>query len=294
MIRKYIGYLFLAACCFGATSCDRDEITPGSNFDTTAPERNAFDQWLLKNYVAPYNIDVKYKWEDIESNLAYDLAPVKTENAIKLSKIVKYVWLEAYDEVAGIDFMRTYVPKQIMLIGSSAYNADTQTEMLGTAEGGMKVMLYNVNYIDNYIQHPEQLNTSYFHVMHHEFSHILHQTKPYSTDFKTITESGYIGSQWEETADSTAHKRGFVTPYAMEQPDEDFAETLSTYITQDQASWDAMLKDCGEEGAQLVTLKLELVKTYMQESWNIDMDELRSVVQRRCSEIHNLDLENIN
>ena len=80
----------------------------------------------------------------------------------------------------------------------------------------------------------------------------------------------------------------------MEQPDEDFAETLSTYITQDQASWDAMLKDCGEEGAQLVTRKLELVKTYMQESWNIDMDELRSVVQRRCSEIHNLDLENIN
>lgn len=294
MIKKYISYLLFA--CLGLTlgSCERDPLEDGTSFDTTSPERNAFDQWLLKNYVNPYNIDVKYKWEDIESNLAYDLVPASVENSIKLTKIVKYVWLEAYDEVAGITFMRTYVPKQIMLIGSAAYNADTQTMMLGTAEGGMKVMLYNVNAIDTYINDPELLNTSYFHVMHHEFSHILHQSKPYDTDFKTITESGYIGSQWEETADSTAHRRGFVTPYAMDQPDEDFAEIIATYVTQDQAAWDALLADCGETGAALIRQKFEIVKNYLQSSWNIDIDELRAVVQRRCSEIDDIDLETIN
>lgn len=294
MTYKYIVSILFASATLGLTSCERDPIEGESAFSTEAPERNAFDSWLLENYVAPYNIEVKYKWEDIESNFTYDLVPASVDNSVKLAKIIKYVWLEAYDEVAGVNFMRTYVPKQIMLIGSAAYDADTQTVMLGTAEGGMKVMLYNVNEIDTYINDPEQLNTSYFHVMHHEFSHILHQSKPYDTDFKTITESGYIGSQWEETADSTAHHRGFVTPYAMDQPDEDFAEIIATYVTQDQQAWEALLADCGETGAELVKQKFDIVKNYLESSWNIDIDELRKVVQRRCSEINEIDLETIN
>lgn len=294
MTYKYIAGILFASAMLGLTSCERDPIEGNSAFTTESPERNAFDEWLLSNYVIPYNIEVKYKWEDIESNFAYDLVPASVENSIKLAKIVKYVWMEAYDEVAGVDFMRTYVPKQIMLIGSAAYNADTQTMMLGTAEGGMKVMLYNVNEINTYINDPDQLNTSYFHVMHHEFSHILHQSKPYDTDFKTITESGYIGSQWEETPDTTAHHRGFVTPYAMDQPDEDFAEIIATYVTQDQQAWEALLADCGEQGAELIKKKFDIVRNYLQSAWGIDIDELRTVVQRRCSEIDEIDLETIN
>ena len=123
-----------------------------------------------------------------------------------MAQIIKYVWLEAYDEIAGINFMRTYVPKQILFVGSAAYDADTQTSTLGTAEGGLKVILYNINTIENNIDDPEVLNAYYFHTMHHEFSHILHQTKPYSTDFEKITPSEYVGAQWNEQADSTANR----------------------------------------------------------------------------------------
>ena len=51
MIKKYISYLLFA--CLGLTlgSCERDPLEGGTSFDTTSPERNAFDQWLLKNYV---------------------------------------------------------------------------------------------------------------------------------------------------------------------------------------------------------------------------------------------------
>ena len=165
--------------------------------------------------------------------------------------------------------------------------------MLGTAEGGMKVILYNVNNIDNYLNDPEQLNASYFHVMHHEFTHVLHQTKPYDPDFEKITESDYIGSQWAETADTTANKKGFVTAYAMDQPDEDFAETISCYITNDQTWWDHLLKGAGEKGASLITQKFEIAKTYLRDSWNIDINQLRATVLRRCNEIPELDLETL-
>lgn len=297
--RRYVGrlhrftWLFLLATAICNTSCNHDEIEDQSIFDTTPPERNAFDNWLLENYVNPYNIDFIYKWNDSEIDMTYNLTPASVEQSVKLAKVVKYVWLEAYDEVTGINFMRTYVPKQILVIGSAAYNAESQTTVLGTAEGGLKVILYNVSNIDNYIDNPELLNAYYFHTMHHEFSHILHQTKPYSADFKTITESGYIGSQWNETTDADANKKGFVTAYAMDQPDEDFAEVISTYITNTPEYWNNMLEESGEEGAKLITRKFNMVRDYLTEYWNLDIDELRSVVLRRSEEVSTLDLETI-
>ena len=79
----------------------------------------------------------------------------------------------------------------------------------------------------------------------------------------------------------------------MDQPDEDFAEIISTYITNDQTYWESLLQQSGEKGAKLINQKFEIVKSYLQNSWNIDIDELRSVVLRRTSEIKDLDLENL-
>lgn len=292
MARVTFSCLLLAGTGLVTVSCNDDEMKDGSIFDTTPPVRNEFDQWLMKNYVNPYNIDFMYKWEDSEIDMQYNLVPAKMEQAIKLAKVVKYVWLEAYDEVAGINFTRTYVPKQILVIGSPAYNTNG-TSTLGTAEGGLKVILYNVSSIDQCIGSPELLNAYYFHVMHHEFSHILHQTKPYSSDFKLITESGYIGSQWSETDDATANEKGFVTAYAMDSPDEDFAEIIAVYVTNTQEHWDDLLAGTTEEGAKLITQKFEMVRDYLVNSWNINIDELRNTVLRRSNEVSQIDLETL-
>lgn len=74
-MKKYIKYLLLASLTLFTASCHEDEIEDTSIFDTNPPQRNAFDQWLMNNYIAPYNIDYKYKWEDIETNMSYDLSP---------------------------------------------------------------------------------------------------------------------------------------------------------------------------------------------------------------------------
>lgn len=292
-MKKYIKYLLLASLTLFAASCHEDKIEDSSIFDTDPPQRNAFDQWLMNNYVAPYNIDYKYKWEDIETNMSYDLSPAGYDEAITLAKVVKYVWLEAYDEIAGIHFMRTYVPKQILVVGSAAYNADTQSTVLGTAEGGLKVILYNVNNISNYVNEVDLLNKYYFHTMHHEFAHILHQARNYDPDFKKITEADYIGSEWTEKTDTAANKLGFVTAYAMDQPDEDFVEVIACRVTNDQTWWDKMLEGAGKEGAEKITRKFEMVNNYLRNSWGIDIDRLRSVVLRRSKEVKDLDLSTL-
>lgn len=52
-----------------------------------------------------------YRLQDIESDHNYSLAPAQYEKSVELAHIVKYAWLEAYDEVAGVDFTRKFVPK---------------------------------------------------------------------------------------------------------------------------------------------------------------------------------------
>lgn len=158
-------------------------------------EHNGFDEWLLANYTYPYNVDFKYRMQDIESDHKYNLVPADYDKSVALAKIIKHVWMEAYTELAGPAFLRSYVPKTFHLIGSPAYDS-SGTKVLGTAEGGKKITLYEVNSLDFENVDIEVLNEYYFKTMHHEFAHILHQKRNYDPSFDRITEGKYVGSDW--------------------------------------------------------------------------------------------------
>lgn len=255
--------------------------------------QNEFDKWIEKNYIEPYNIEFLYRMEYIESDMNYYLVPAKYENSIKMAKLVKFLCLETYDEVTGSkDFIIRYFPKMIHLVGSAAYRNDG-TFILGTAEGGLKITLYMIN---NLPEEPdaEYLNEFYFHTMHHEFAHILHQTKPYSPDFAMISGSEYVKDTWSDKwDDAEAQKSGFITAYASSEANEDFVELLSTYVTTTQEYWDSVLMNAGEEGAAIISQKFDIVYNYMLQSWDIDLNELRSVISRRQDALPSLDLETI-
>lgn len=285
-MKKIYLYTLLLFSAWAFSSCGKsDAIDSESIFDTSEVQRNEFDTWILNNYTRPYNIDLKYRMEDIESSLGYNLVPAEYEKAVKLAHIVKYVWLEAYDEVAGIDFTKQYVPKVIHLIGSAAYNSNN-TMVLGTAEGGMKVTLYLVNSLQI---NAALLNTYYFKTMHHEFGHILNQKIAYDPDFQTISEADYIGGNWYQYSTTQAHQKGFVTPYSMSEPGEDFVENVALYVTNTPEYWAALLKDAGT-GATKINAKFEIVYNYMKNSWGIDLNTLRDVVLRREGDLPTLDL----
>ena len=261
-MKKYLYILGIAASLLNFTSCSEDDLDPKSIFeDQPTSEQNDFDKWILANYTMPYNIALKYHMEDIESNHDYTLAPAD------------------------------YVPKVLHLVGSAAYE-DNGTMVLGTAEGGLKVTLYLVN---NLKIDADFLNEYYFKTMHHEFAHILHQTKSYDPDYDRISEGLYVSGDWYLESDEDALASGFISPYAMSEPREDIAEVTSIYITNTAEYWAKQMETAGTKGAEIINQKLTIVKNYMQTAWNIDMDELRDVVQRRMSDVvtGEIDLETL-
>lgn len=275
----------ISAAIFGATACQEDALDPNSVIKTDSYEKNAFDKWLEVNFVIPYNIDFKYRFEMNESDMNYYTVPAKYEDAIKMAHLVKYLCIDTYDEVAGISFTRGYFPKMFFLIGDWEYR-NNGTIILGTAEGGKKILLSGVNYLTDYIKYgADALNEYYIKTIHHEFTHILNQTKDFPVDFKLITGSGYVADSWSESPYNEEYgKNGFISAYAQHSEGEDFAEMVSIYVTNTPEYWAQTLKAAGE-GAAAIQAKLDLVRLYMKDSWDIDIDQLRSTILRRQNDI---------
>lgn len=292
MKSNIISFLFAALVVALFSACSEEDLNPNSVIKESQREENDFDRWILKSYVTPYNIDFKYRMEDIESDRDYNLVPASYVKSVQLAKLVDFLCLQVYDEVTGSKaFIRSYFPKMIHLVGSPAYR-NNGTMVLGTAEGGLKITLYNVNAVD--VTNVAELNHFYFKTIHHEFAHILHQTTPYATDFKEITPSDYVKDSWNTTYRSEVESlpKGFISPYASSAPDEDFVELISIYVTCTAKEWDAKLKLAGA-GVELINSKFEIVYNYMLNSWNIDLNQLRMIVLRNEGEIGDLDLDNL-
>jgi len=290
-MKKYIyTLLFAASIVLGA--CNEDKLDSHSIFNTESPERNAFDTWLLLNYIVPYNIQFNYKYIDKESDNTYNLIPAEYDKCVAMAKLTKYLWIDSYNELLGETFIKTYCPRMIQLIGSKAYNSQGSV-VLGTAEGGLKITLYNVNELDVNNPNIDFLNTWFFKTMHHEFAHILHQTKNYSTDFNLIS-TDYQGPSWLNLeSDEIANTMGFITRYARFSPDEDFVEIISNYITHDADYWENVLNNGGALGKIKLQKKFDIVRKYLKDSWGIDIDKLRDIVQRRSGSLSEVDLENL-
>ena len=291
-MKKIYSLVLAAIVALSVTSCSNDDPKDDTIFPTTTTANDPFDKWLEANYTYPYNVDFKYKMEDVYSDMKYHLVPADSAKSAKLAIITKFLWFDAYAECVGPDFVN--VPRIIHLIGSPAYNSGQGTMVLGTAEGGLIVTLYMVNKLTNQmLTDYDTMNEYYFHTMHHEFTHILNQKKPYSENFQHITESGYISGDWYRKNQRMANTQGFVTPYAMSEAREDFAEMLSVYVTTPPSGWQKIMTTAGKKGAPLIQAKLDIVRNYMKESWNLDIDQLRDIVIRRASELNSLNLNEL-
>lgn len=294
MKKKSILFALLSALSVAFIACSEDAPGKASIFSTHAVQRNAFEQWLLKNYTNPYNVEFQYKLRDIETDLNYNLVPADSAKTAKLAIITKHLWFDAYNEIVGPDFVKENVPRVIVTVGTPGYTRQG-TEVIGSAEGGYKVTLNKVNDLtDDLLKDYASMTEFYFHTMHHEFMHILNQKKPYDPTYDQITASGYVSGNWTNISRLQAYRAGFLSPYSMENGGEDFAEMFSFYVTYTPQEWENVVQRAGTRGAELINQKLKIVKDYMQNSWGIDMDDLRDAILRRGSNISALDLEHLN
>lgn len=310
-----IALVAMAAVALTATSCKDDDLSDQSIFAADLAEAentSEFDKWLDINYTQTYNIKVLYRYMDNESDRSYNVIPAEPDKAKALTILIKHLWLDAYSEQCGMQFMKKYSPRVIMLTGSYKYNSNTSGEsggiVLGTADGGVKVMLYGINNMD--IDHPYINNTDpyssdrwadgvfdlnywFFHTMHHEFCHILTQKKEYTTEFRTITAATYHAADWINQNDQAVAKEGFVSAYGSGEYNEDFAEYYATYVTMTPEAWQKIVDAAGEEGAPIMEQKIKIVREYFKNSWGIDIDKMRDCVLRRSTEALTLDLRTL-
>lgn len=280
---------FTTACSSDEPDYNRSVITIGNT------EKTEFDKWLEANFVNPYNIAFKYRYEDMESDLNYYVIPSEYNKAVKLAHLVKHICVDAYNELVGEDFTCEYFPKMFFSIGEWEYK-NNGTYILGTAEGGRKVLLSGTNHLDKYINSSRWLNHYYLKTIHHEFTHILNQTKSIPTEFQLVTGNGYVADNWSEKPYNEIYlTRGFISDYAQHSYQEDFAEMMSIYVVSDAATWEALLDAATDESAALIRQKLDIVKSYMMTSYGIDMDDLRNILQRRLNEVlaGKVDLEDL-
>lgn len=285
-MKKILYIIGIAAIVAVFSSCRREDDFTDSIFDTNVPAVDPtkatyeFDQWLYDNFVVPYNVDVKYRFDLSASDLNFQLTPADYNRSQLLAHFIRYLFYDVYTKFSGDDFMKKYGPRIFHFIGSSGYSPTTGTEVLGTASGGVKITLYNVNemkpYSEGVVYAGEDvsvLNERYFHTMHHEFSHILHQTKSYPVTFGQVTSGSYDPINWQDRDSVWTHQHGYTTHYASSATYEDFVETLSCIITDTKHRWMNRIINAAAMGVRQGDKEdiLELI-----DSLDIDLDAPKS------------------
>ena len=303
-MKKTILYIIpLMLMALVMVSCSSDDIDSKSVITADSYEQNDFDKWLEENFRNPYNIDFKYRYEEIESDLNYYTVPAEYWQAVKMAHLVKYLCIETYNEVAGIEFTRSQFPKMFFLIGVWEYR-NNGSYILGTAEGGKKILLAGINFLDQVLDGSysssydvaEGLNHYYIKTIHHEFTHILNQTTDFPSSFTQVTPNSYVNdSQFDEPYNSAYLVRGFISAYAQTEDREDFAEMISMYVTHTEEWWEEQMEAADDiwdqdpeqtqTGRKLIEQKLDIARAYMNDVWNIDIDELRDCILRRQGNI---------
>ncbi len=303
-MKKTIITVFIALAALASlVSCRKeDALNPNSIIAVPSHTKNDFDKWLDANFVNPYNIVVKYRYEMDESDYSYYTIPANMDCSIIMAHLVKYMCVDTYDEVAGVDFTRRYFPKMFFFLGEWEYK-NNGTYILGTAEGGKKIFLTGVNYIPKVLAGQYQgrtdpadaVNHFYVKTIHHEFTHILNQTQDFPADFTQVTPDLYVSDAWNTDEYKNNLERGFITRYAQHSDREDFAEMTSMFITHDSEWWDEQITAAGTTGGAAITTKLDITKSYFKTAFNIDLEELRSTVLRRQQEVMSgeVDLESL-
>ena len=233
------------------------------------------DNWLSDNFTKPFNIEVKYRWDAFDVPLNKTLVPPLVSKVQPTMEAVKAIWIDPYIKEAGADFIKKFCPKQYILVGSANWNTDG-TIILGTAEGGRKVVLYQINDFDKQnVAGVKQM----LHTIHHEFGHILHQNILYPLSFKQITPGTYT-SNWYNNTEEQALNLGYITSYSMSGPDEDFVEMIATMLVEGKTAFDARVNAMTNTTAkETIRRKEQIVVDYFAKAYNISFTSLQTTTQ---------------
>lgn len=264
-------------------SCRKDDFTK-TDMDSLNPDNpiknTELDAWLTSTFLDEYNMDVIYRYDRYNHEPDRNVAPVKVEMVKPMMTTVLEGYILPYRKIAGVTFIKKFVPKQWVLFGSTSYDG-ANIGYAGTASGGVRINLFGLN---NFSLSPGFV-TGRLHVIHHEFTHILNQIVHIPTDFPLITASTYNGA-WQDTRADSAHNWGYVSAYASGSFMEDYAETNSAMLVSGPSWFDNYVKTSGSEaGRTALRLKEQNVVGYFNEALNVDYRALQKEVQTYIKDV---------
>ncbi len=269
-------YIVTIISCKKSEKLDTD--IPGLGGDNWV--QTDLDKWLYDSLTHPYNIQVKYKWDQFELELNKTLVPPLESQVRPVLDAMLQIWINTYKAEAGDVFFKKYSPKLIVAVGSPSFNPDGSVT-LGTAEGGRRVVLYDLNDYDNTnVDAVKQM----VHVVEHEYGHILNQNVLYPQEFKLISAGKYTAN-WINQTDEQARAEGFISAYAKASPDEDFVEMISIMLTEGRLWFEMLVNSENTEAATALRSKEQMVVSYYKDVWNIDFYSLQTRVQQALDDV---------
>lgn len=275
--------LMILAIAVLGLSCSKEEFTK-VDMDSLNPdipkENTELDAWLKTTFLDEYNMDVIYRYDRYNHEADRNVAPVKPEMVKPMMTTVLEGYIQPYRKVAGVNFIKKFVPKQWVLFGSTSYDG-SNIGYAGTASGGVRINLFGLN---NFSLTPGFV-TGRLQVIHHEFTHILNQIVHIPTDFPLITASTYNGA-WKDTRADSAHNWGYVSAYASGSFVEDYAETNSAMLVFGPSWFDNYVKTSGSAaGKTALRLKEQNVVGYFNEALNVDYRALQKEIQTYIKDV---------
>lgn len=271
-MKRYLVFLIAGLTLFNSCSKkDEDLTTPIAGLGGVRYQKSPLDIEIYETYTKPYNIEVVYRWDAGLMSYSTVLVPADESRVLPVMNILKKGWIEPFEEVVGRDFVKRYIPKQYVLIGSYAYVSNGNI-VLGSADQGLKVNMYGINQIN---LKSEGGVGQILGTVHHELAHVLHQNIMYPADFELVCAGDYDSNGLSKTQ-AYARSFGFTGGYGMTSPNEDFATLVSTMLNNSKAEFDAIINSIPEElGRTRLREKENIVVTYFLQAWNIDFWELQ-------------------
>ena len=246
------------------------------------------DIYINNNFLEEFNMAIRYKYEDRFVDPNEKAIPPRLSAVMPMLDFIQDYWIDPYLEVNnGEVFFRNHVPAEIVFLGGPIYNVDG-TLTLGTADAGARITFTDVNSVN---PDDEEWRDLQLNVVYHEFSHIVHQRYKLPSGFETISPNGYSGpGSWYTLTDEEALQRGFVTPYATLNPNEDFAETVAFYLFDSEfaekftlAETNCQSNDCENRniGRSLIRQKVSAISNHYEKVTGINLESLRNIIQAK-------------
>jgi len=281
--------LYIVAVLLIFSACKKEEAlkVDMNKYNSDFNAQNSTDRWLMDNVTTPYNIEVVYRFDRNLTEVSKDISPANLDKVQPVMESVLNIFLKPYEKLAGKAFIKKLCPKQYVLYGSVSYNTNGSVT-LATAEGGRKVVLYDVNNFNlNDIEGDAGVRRK-LRTIHHEFTHILNQNIPIPPEFAEVTKADYY-SDWTNNTENTAEiakSLGFISRYSRSVYTEDFAEMTAHLLVMGQIWFDNYVISAPLGAQKKLRRKEELVIQYFQDAFGIDFKALQVEVQNALKTIY--------